>query len=76
VAFTKEITRLEKSNVRLSVTVPKDDVQSQYKSMLTEYTKDLQLPGFRKGKVPKEVLERNSEKALRVKLWDASLNLH
>ena len=64
-AFTKEITRLEKSNVRLSVTVPKDDVQSQYKSMLTEYTKDLQLPGFRKGKVPKEVLERKFGESLK-----------
>ena len=58
VAITKEITRLEKSNVKLSVTVPKDDVRTQYENMLREYMKDLQLPGFRKGKVPKEVLER------------------
>ena len=64
-AITKEITRLEKSNVKLSVTVPKDDVRTQYENMLREYMKDLQLPGFRKGKVPKEVLERKFGESLR-----------
>jgi len=65
VAVTKEIKRLEKSNVILSVTVPKDDVQAQYKDMLKEYTKSLQIPGFRKGKVPQEVLERKFGDALK-----------
>ena len=64
-AFTKEITRLEKSNVKLSVTVPKDDVRAKYDDMLEDYTKNLQLPGFRKGKVPKEVLERKFADALK-----------
>jgi trigger factor len=58
VAVTKEITRLEKSNVRLSLTVPRDDVYAAYLELLREYTKNIQLPGFRKGKVPREVLER------------------
>jgi trigger factor len=65
VAVTKEITRLEKSNVKLSLTVPKDDIRNQYQTMLNEYTKDLQLPGFRKGKVPREVLERKYADALK-----------
>jgi len=65
VAVTKEITRLEKSNVKLSITVPKDDIRNQYQAMLKDYTKDLQLPGFRKGKVPKEVLERKYADALK-----------
>ena len=65
VAFTKELTRLEKSNVKLSVTVPKDDVRAKYEDMLKDYTKNLQLPGFRKGKVPKEVLERKFADALK-----------
>ena len=64
-AITKEITHLEKSNVKLSVTVPKDDVRAQYEGMLNEYSKNLQLPGFRKGKVPKEVLERKFAESLR-----------
>ena len=65
VAVTKEITRLEKSNVKLSVTVPKDDVRAKYEDMLKDYTKNLQMPGFRKGKVPKEVLERKFADALK-----------
>ena len=64
-AITKEIKRLEKSNVQLNVTVPKEDIRSQYNEMLAEYTKTLQLPGFRKGKVPKEVLERKFAEALK-----------
>ena len=56
--ITKEITRLEKSNVRLSMTIPHEDVLSQYNEMIKEYTKNVQLPGFRKGKVPQNVLER------------------
>jgi len=65
VAVTKEITRLEKSTVKMSFTVPKDEVRAKYQEMLKEYTKELQLPGFRKGKVPQEVLERKYADALK-----------
>jgi trigger factor len=58
VSVTKEITRLEKSNVKLSLTVPKEEVQAQYQDVLKDYTKNAQIPGFRKGKVPQEVLLR------------------
>ena len=64
-AVTREIKRLEKSNVILSVTVPSDDVRAQYRDMIREYTQSLQLPGFRKGKVPQEVLERKFGDALK-----------
>jgi len=65
VAISKEIKRLEKSNVQLNVTIPKEDVRSQYNDMLKEYSKTLQLPGFRKGHVPQEVLERKFTEALK-----------
>ena len=64
-ALTKEITRLEKSNVRMSVTVPKEDVVLQYQDVIRDYTRNAQIPGFRKGKVPKEVLERKFGEAFR-----------
>ncbi|AEF85937.1 trigger factor [Treponema primitia ZAS-2] len=57
-AITKEITRLEHSNVKLTVTVGKEDVRTQYDELLSGYSKNLQIPGFRKGKAPKDVLER------------------
>jgi trigger factor len=65
VAVTKEITRLEKSNARLSLTVPKDEVRSRYQKLLQDYAKNVQIPGFRKGKVPLEVLERKFGEALK-----------
>lgn len=64
-SVTKEIKHLDKSNVSLSITIPKEDVRAKYEDMLKEYTKTLQLPGFRKGKVPKEVLERKFAEALK-----------
>jgi trigger factor len=65
VAVSKEITRLEQSSVKLTVTVSKEDVKSQYDDLLANYSKNLQLPGFRKGKVPKEVLERKFGSSLK-----------
>jgi len=65
VAISKEIKRLDKSNVAMSVTVPKEDVAAQYNDMLKEYTKSLQIPGFRKGKVPQSVLEQKFGDALK-----------
>jgi len=65
VAVSKEITHLDKSNLKLTITVPKDDVRAQYQEMLNEYSKNMQLPGFRKGKVPQEVLERKYAEALK-----------
>jgi len=58
VTVSKEITRLEKSSVKLSVTIGKDDVRSEYDGLLSEYSAKIQMPGFRKGKVPKDVLVR------------------
>jgi trigger factor len=65
VAISNEIKRLEKSRLRLSFTVPNDDVREKYQEILKDYTKKLQIPGFRKGKVPLEVLERKHAEALK-----------
>ena len=62
---SKTITRLEKSNVRLNLTVPKEDALSQYQELLKEYSKNVQIPGFRKGHVPQNVLERKFGEALK-----------
>jgi len=65
VSVSKEITRLEKSNVKLRLTVPKEEVRAQYQDVLKDYTKNAQLPGFRKGKVPQEVLLRKFGETLK-----------
>ena len=63
--ITKEITRLEKSSLKLSLTVAKEEVRSEYDELLKEYTKSIQIPGFRKGKVPRDVLVRKFGEALK-----------
>jgi len=65
VSVTKEITRLEKSNVKLTLTISKEEVMSQYHDVLKEYAQKAQIPGFRKGKAPQEVLVRKFGDALK-----------
>ena len=62
---SKEITQLEKSSVKMSLTIPKEDVQAQYQDLLKDYSKNVQLPGFRKGHAPQEVLIRKFGEALK-----------
>ncbi len=56
--LTKEFKELEKSAVELTVTISKKDVEEAYKSTMNSYVKNAQIPGFRKGHVPANVLER------------------
>lgn len=62
---TKEITRLENSAVKLTVTIAKKDVAAGYNESVAKCAKSIQLPGFRKGKVPVSVLERKYGAALK-----------
>jgi trigger factor len=62
--ISKEITHLEHSAVKLDVTIGKDDVRSEYDDIISEYRKNIKIPGFRPGKVPRDVLERKLGKDL------------
>ena len=62
---TNEITKLENSAVKLTVTIGKKDVATEYNASVAKYAKNLQIPGFRKGKVPVSVLERKYGDALK-----------
>jgi trigger factor len=65
VTINKEISRLEHSSIKLTLTVAKDDVRSQYEELLSNYSKNLQLPGFRRGKVPRDVVIRKLGEGLK-----------
>ena len=75
---TKEFTRIENSAVKLTATVSKEDVADGYKKTLAKYSKNLQLPGFRKGHVPASVLEQKYGDSLKIEsigdIIDESLN--
>ncbi|GAB6391282.1 MAG: trigger factor [Treponematales bacterium] len=62
---SKEIARLPRSRVRVTLKVGKDDVRACYDGIVADYAKTLQIPGFRKGKAPESVLVRKFGEALR-----------
>ncbi len=76
--LTTEFTNLEKSAVKLTVTIAKKDVQESYNSIVAKYVKNAQIPGFRKGHVPANVLERKYGDAIKAdalsEIIDKSLN--
>ena len=75
---TKEIEKLEHSAAKLTVTIAKKDVADFYNDTLKKYVKQVQIPGFRKGHVPANVLERKFGDSIKqeaaAELIDQSLN--
>ena len=65
VVVSKEISRKDHSQVQLTATVSNADVRSEYEDLLAYYAKNIQLPGFRKGKAPKDVVERKLGEGLK-----------
>lgn len=55
---TKEVELLENSQVKLKISIPSEDVQQEYDSIVKEYCEKAYLKGFRKGKVPAEIIIR------------------
>lgn len=55
---TNEVELLENSQVKLTVHIPTADVKQEYDSIVKEYCQNAHLKGFRKGKVPAEVIIR------------------
>ncbi|NCB03203.1 MAG: trigger factor [Spirochaetia bacterium] len=53
----QEVKELEKSQVELIVTLEQKALQDEYNKVLNKYMKSVQIPGFRKGKAPKNVIE-------------------
>ncbi len=76
--ITKEVSKLENSALKLTVTIKKEDVESEYKKNINKYAKDIQIPGFRKGHVPVSVLEQKFGSELKkeamANLTDEALN--
>lgn len=68
--FTKEFTPVEKSRMKLSITVKQDEVQNSYTLLTKKYAKQVQIPGFRKGKVPVAILEQKFGETLRAEAFD------
>ena len=48
----------EKNTVKLTIEVPAEDFEKAVQSVYNRQKKDISIPGFRKGKVPRKVLEQ------------------
>jgi len=55
---SKEVELLENSQVKLTIHVPTADVKQEYDSIVKEYCEKAHLKGFRRGKVPADVIIR------------------
>jgi len=49
--------------IQLTITIPKSEIKKNYEQALLEIAKEAEIPGFRKGKAPKEVVEQKIDKA-------------
>ncbi len=72
-----KVEHLENAQVRLSITIGQEEVRKAYEKQLAQHAKSIQLKGFRKGHVPRDVIERKLGDAIRHEtlheLYDAGL---
>lgn len=68
----KQIEKLPQSAVKLTVTVEKDNVRTEYGDLLKKYGKNAKIRGFRPGHVPREILEKKFGESIR---QEASANM-
>jgi trigger factor len=65
VIIDKQIKKLEKSAIQLTLTIARAAAQEEYSGLLNRYVKDAVMPGFRRGKVPVPVLENKFGEGLK-----------
>ena len=61
----KNVKVLEGSRAELTITVDSASIEKAYSERLAKYAKEVQIDGFRKGKVPASVLERKFGDSIR-----------
>jgi trigger factor len=53
-----QIESISACKKRLRIEVPRDDVQAAFEKVVAEVRREADLPGFRKGKAPRDLVER------------------
>lgn len=57
------LKQLPKSTVELEIHIPWEDIKSTYDKILATVVKETELPGFRKGRAPKKMVDQNINKS-------------
>ena len=60
--MTVATNRLANGTIELTITIPWSDIQTTYNQVIDDFVKEAELPGFRKGKAPKKVVEEKLDK--------------
>lgn len=60
---TSKINKRENANVELAITIPQINVKEEYERVLKGMVDGTELAGFRKGKAPKELVEKQADKS-------------
>lgn len=55
---------ISKDTIELEITIPKESFKNSYELLLKDYTKDTNIKGFRKGKVPSELLDQKIKESI------------
>jgi FKBP-type peptidyl-prolyl cis-trans isomerase (trigger factor) len=58
------------SKVELTITMPRDAFEKSYKAVLKDQTKDTDIKGFRKGKVPADLVEPSMKPMLQFETFE------
>jgi FKBP-type peptidyl-prolyl cis-trans isomerase (trigger factor) len=58
------------SKIELTLTMPRDAFEKSYKALLKDYTKDKDVKGFRKGKVPEDLIEPSMKPTLQYQTFE------
>jgi len=58
-----EIQKLPKSTIQIDVVVPVEKVKEIYDRVLADITDDTEIKGFRKGKAPKDLVEKSVDQS-------------
>lgn len=60
--MTVAVNRLANGTIELTITIPWLDVKTTYDQVVEEFVKEAELPGFRKGKAPRKLVEEKLDK--------------
>lgn len=60
--MTSAVQRLPKHTIKLTITLPWSEVRETYEKVIDHVVGETELPGFRKGKAPKKLVEEKIDK--------------
>lgn len=58
-----ELTTLEDGTIKLTITIPLDQIQKTREEVMAEVKKSANIPGFRKGMAPADLVEKSADEA-------------